>query len=132
MFIDEEIKAAYEQMKQILSVQFSEEFVRKMKARVFFGYFRYGESKRYKTEKKYNIKDTIQKRLDKYWETGNSEHLVDTANFLMIEYMHPQHPNAHFESIEEEDESKRLGVVRNIKDAEALIRADNENERGLK
>lgn len=115
-------------MKQILEYQFSEDFVRKMKARVFVGFHRYGQSKQYAIENKYDILETIKKRLEKYRETGNQEHLVDAANFIMIEYMYPQHPNAHFESVEEEDPNKRVGLV---KAAETLLRLDDENNKGI-
>lgn len=115
-------------MKEILEYQFSEDFVRKMKARVFVGYHRYGQSKQYAIENKYDILETIKKRLEKYRETGNKEHLVDAANFIMIEYMYPQHPDAHFESIEEEDPSKRVGLV---KAAETLLRLDDENKKTI-
>lgn len=37
-------------------------------------------------------------RIDLYEKTGNTEWLVDAANSCMIEFTHPQHPNAHFRS----------------------------------
>jgi hypothetical protein len=117
-------------VKSVLLQQFSEDFVRKMKARMFVGYHRYGQSKQYAESNKYDIIETIKKRLQAYVDTGNKEHLVDTANFLMIEYMYPQHPNAHFESIEEEDINKRLGVVKNT-DIETLLKTEDELNRGL-
>jgi hypothetical protein len=112
-------------MNEVLSKQFSEDFVRKMKARVFMGFHRYGESKKYKEEKKYDILKTIEKHLRLYNETGNAERLVDAANYLMIEFMHPQHPNAHFVADEEEDAEKRIGIV------ETLLRVEDENKKGL-
>ena len=115
-------------MNEILSVQFSDDFVRKMKARVFVGFHRYGQSKVYAENNKYDIMETIKARLKLYADTGNQEHLVDAANFIMIEYMYPQHPNAHFESVEEEDPAKRAGVVRN---AETLLRYETETQRGI-
>lgn len=39
---------------------------------------------------------TAEERLRLYRETDNTEWLVDLANFAMIEYMHPSHPQAHF------------------------------------
>jgi hypothetical protein len=39
---------------------------------------------------------SLQKRLERYAETGNIEWLVDVANFAMIEFMHPRHTTAHF------------------------------------
>lgn len=31
-------------------------------------------------------------------EPGNVEYLIDAANMLMIEFMHPAHPNAHYKA----------------------------------
>jgi hypothetical protein len=38
----------------------------------------------------------LRERLRKYETTGNTEWLMDVANFAMIEFMHPGHPEAHF------------------------------------
>ena len=38
----------------------------------------------------------IRIRLERYLDTGNTEWLVDVANFAMMEYMVPKHPKAHF------------------------------------
>lgn len=35
-------------------------------------------------------------RLQKYKETGNTEYLVDVANFVMLEFMHPSIPGAKY------------------------------------
>lgn len=115
-------------MNEILSVQFSEDFVRKMKARVFVGFHRYGQSKQYAETNQYDIIETIKARLKLYQDTGNQEHLVDAANFIMIEYMYPQHPNAHFESVAEEDPNRRAGVVAKT---ETLLRYNDEIKRGI-
>lgn len=37
-------------------------------------------------------------RLAKYQETGNTEYLVDVANFAMIEFLHPRHKAAHYKA----------------------------------
>jgi hypothetical protein len=37
-------------------------------------------------------------RLRKFMLTGNGEWLMDSSNFIMIEFDHPAHPEAHFES----------------------------------
>lgn len=39
---------------------------------------------------------SLEKRLAKYKETGNTEWLMDVGNFAMIEFMHPRHPDAHY------------------------------------
>jgi hypothetical protein len=49
-------------------------------------------------------------RIEKYMETGNTEYLVDASNFVMIEFMHPRHPNAHFKGT---DSNGSIGRVTN-------------------
>lgn len=46
-------------------------------------------------------------RLRKYAETGNTEFLVDAANFAMIEFMLPSHPNAFFEGTDDDQSPGR-------------------------
>jgi hypothetical protein len=39
---------------------------------------------------------------------GNTEYLMDAANFAMIEYMHPRHPDAHFEGTDSDASPGRM------------------------
>ena len=39
---------------------------------------------------------SLEKRLQLYRETGNTEYLLDAINFAMIEFMCPRHPKAHY------------------------------------
>ena len=39
---------------------------------------------------------SMEKRIKKYKETGNTEWLIDVANMCMIKYTAPNHPLAHF------------------------------------
>lgn len=45
-----------------------------------------------------NALESLQMRLDKYAETGNTEWLMDVANFAMIEFMRPRTLAAHFQA----------------------------------
>jgi len=77
--------------------QYSIKFLQGMVDRVLMSYPKYG-----------HIKDSVEKgmdplaevfaRLRKYRETGNTEWLIDAANYCMIEFMHPSHDDAHFRS----------------------------------
>ena len=91
---------------EILREDFSEEFVTHMKNRILVGSRKYGpvcfNIKRVKM-----IKSAL-KRIDIYLETGNTEFLVDAANLLMIEFMYPMHPRAHFRAT---DDDESPGVV---------------------
>jgi hypothetical protein len=87
-----------ETREEILKRDFSEEFVSMMKNRVVVSHYKYGwMSDTYSTKLADAIK-SLETRLELYKKTGNTEWLVDVANFAMIEYKFPQHPQAHFRS----------------------------------
>lgn len=44
---------------------------------------------------KVNAIASLKQRLDLYEQTGNADYLVDVANFAMIEFMRPAHPDFH-------------------------------------
>ena len=41
---------------------------------------------------------TLRLCLDTYAKDGNTEHLIDAANYAMIEFLRPRHPTAHFKA----------------------------------
>jgi hypothetical protein len=93
---------------EILKTEYSEEFDKIRKDMVVTSYFKYGPIKDNSEQK---LKDNIlslEKRLTAYKETGNTEFLADIANFAMFEFMHPQHPKAHFKAT---DSNESPGIV---------------------
>ena len=80
---------------RILATEFSETFVQGMRDRMVMSFFKYGPV-RDAYPHKVSALESLHKRLEKYIETGNTEFLIDAANFAMIEFMHPSHPGAHF------------------------------------
>lgn len=81
----------------ILSTEYSEEFDKIRKNAMVTSYYKYGPlNENYGTEKTMNAIGCLKKRLAKYEETGNTEFLADIANYAMIEFMCPQHPQAHY------------------------------------
>lgn len=45
----------------------------------------------------------VSNRIKYYIETGNTEWLIDAANFCLIEHLHPASPNAHFRATGSEE-----------------------------
>lgn len=84
------------ELQQILNEDFSEEFVSKMKNRVLLSRFKYGAVKDNYASGKIDCIKTLEERLKKYKETGNTEWLIDVANQAMIEFKYPQHEKGHF------------------------------------
>lgn len=87
--------------------EFSAEFVDYMRNRMEVSYHKYGAVKDaypHKVDAVASLKD----RLEKYAETGNTEWLVDAANFAMIEFMHPRHAHAHFQGTDDDASPGRI------------------------
>ena len=95
-------------LDEILKSEYSLEFDRLRKNRMVVSYFKYGVLKENYGQKLVNAVKNIEKRLELYRETGNTEHLVDVANFAMIEFMFPEHEKAHFKAT---DSDKSPGLV---------------------
>ena len=72
--------------------EYSDSFWEKMKQRVGVSYHKYGPIKKATGDFLANA----ELRLKEYRKTGNADFLMDVANFVMFEFMHPQHPDAHY------------------------------------
>lgn len=79
------------------SSEFSADFLQYMLNRMTVSYHKYGRVVDAYPDKVDAIKSLLV-RLKKYEESGNTEWLVDVANFCMIEFMRPSHANAHFQA----------------------------------
>jgi hypothetical protein len=83
-------------------------FLQGMVSRMGVSFHKYGHvAKAYPG--KVNALASMQERLDRYAEDGNTEWLMDAANFLMIEFMHPAHPKAHFDPQDSDTSPGRRG-----------------------
>lgn len=100
-------------VKQAPASEFSEQFVQGMRDRMAVSYYKYGPLvDAYPA--KVNALESLRLRLDKYYETGNTEFLVDAANFAMIEFMRPSHPQAHFRPTESNESPGRCAYDTNF------------------
>lgn len=57
---------------------------------------------------------SLQLRLEKYAETGNTEFLMDAANFAMIEFLRPRHPDAFFKATDSDESPGRITASGNV------------------
>lgn len=92
--------------------EYSEEFDKLRKNRVEVSYYKYGPAKD-NFGSDLHLVDAIKSHnacLEKYKNTGNTEYLLDAANYLMFEYMYPQHPNAHFRATGSDESAGIAGV----------------------
>lgn len=91
-----------ESNSEILAMDWDEDFVKKMQNRILVSHYKYGWMNQTYPELAQAVKE-IQPRIQKYLETGNTEWLIDVANFAMIEYLHPSVKNAHFVGTDSEE-----------------------------
>jgi hypothetical protein len=73
-------------IRVLVETETSQEFHQAMANRMDVSFHKYG--KVMDAKGKVDEIASLEKRLQKYKETGNTEWLVDVANFAMIEYMH--------------------------------------------
>jgi hypothetical protein len=75
--------------------EFSQPFVQGMADRMAVSFCKYGRvAEAYPS--RVDAIASLKLRLEKYAKDGNTEWLMDVANFAMIEFMHPRHEKAHF------------------------------------
>lgn len=85
----------------ILDTEYSTYFDKLRQNRMEVSYFKYGPITENAGNKLVKIIESLELRLEKYKQTGNTEFLADIANFAMIEYVYPQHSKAHFDDLSE-------------------------------
>ena len=86
-----------EEFKDILKTEYSKRFDDIRKKAMVMSFYKYGPMKdNYSNFKCMDALGNIEKRLEKYKETGNTEFLADVANFAMIEFMYPSIEGARY------------------------------------
>lgn len=85
------------EVRTLYRTEVSASFLQRMANAMGMSFFKYGAVKDAYPHKIDAIA-SLKKRLELYEQTGNQEYLVDVANFAMIEYMEPRHPNAHYDA----------------------------------
>lgn len=81
--------------------QIDRDFIQGMINRMCFGFYNYGHMRR-DHDRPDNIKN-MRIRIKKYLETGNTEFLMDTGNYAMMEFAKPSHKKAHFRATTSEE-----------------------------
>lgn len=89
--------------------EFSDEFVNGMRNRMEVSFHKYGPVENAYPHKVDAIGSLMQ-RLRKYADDGNTEWLIDAANFAMIEFMLPRHPDAHFRGTDDDASPGRISL----------------------
>lgn len=88
--------------------EYSDRFDELRKNRVEVSFYKYWPVKKNFQSGNVQAIPSMERCIEKYNGTGNTEYLVDAANYLMFEFMYPQHPKAHFRAT---DSSESAGIV---------------------
>jgi hypothetical protein len=81
-----------------------------MRNRLLMGRYRYGLMQR-TDALQYDRVGSAMDRLRKYAEHGNTEHLVDVANLMLLEFEHGPHPSKHFMAQDDSRHVEYLGAA---------------------
>ena len=87
-------------LEELYRTEWAPSFEGFMRNRLVIGAFRYGKMG-YKPD--YDYIGSLIERAELYRKTGNQEHLVDVANFAMLEFVDGKHPNKHMRSVDGHD-----------------------------
>lgn len=99
-----------ETREQILSRDFSNEFITKMKNAIELSHYKYGWASMTYPELAQAYK-CIKERMEYYEKTHNTEYLVDIANFAMLEYLHPAFSDARYSPTDSKDSPGLAGGI---------------------
>jgi len=86
--------------------EWSVAFERHMRNRLIMGGIRYGlfcDPDKWRSD----FLAGMAKKMKSYRQTGNTEHLVDVANYALLEFVRPQHPGAHWRAEDDHDHCPR-------------------------
>lgn len=104
-------------VEQIDATEVSSQFIDGMRNRMRLSFYKYGPVADAYPEKVDSIGSLMQ-RLRLYAKgdeakgiaAGNTEYLMDAANFAMIEFMHPRHPQAYFKGTDDDGSPGRIAA----------------------
>lgn len=86
-------------LKLLEESEWSSNFETLMRNRLIMGALRYSTFQEIRTKPKgghWRFKETLTKMIESYEQTGNSEFLVDAANYCLLAFEFDPHPTKHF------------------------------------
>ena len=98
---------------KILSHEYSEEFDKLRKSRVEVSFYKYGAARDNFGAGRVDAIGSLELCLDKFKKTGNTEYLLDVANYAMFRYMYPL-PGEYFKATDSKDSAGTVGTPINM------------------
>ena len=89
-------------LSELKLTEWSSEFEQLMRNRLIMGSIRY-ERFNHPDKPDYNRVGAIDRKFALYKKTGNTELLVDIANYCLLEFVFSTHPLKHFHATDDQD-----------------------------
>jgi hypothetical protein len=99
--------------EKILKTEYSPKFDELRKNRMIQSFYKYGPASKNYGEGRVDAIGSLELCLEKFKKTGNTEYLVDVANYAMLRYMHPL-PGEYFEATGSKDSAGTVGTSINF------------------
>ena len=100
-------------MSEILRSEYSEQFDKERKYRVEISYHKYGPARKNFAGGRVDAIKTAELCLDAFKKDGNTEHLIDAANYLMFRFMYP-YPGESFRPTDSKESVGTIGTPINF------------------
>lgn len=96
-----------------INKEYSADFDEKRKNRVMVSFFKYGPAKKNFGEGRVDAIGSLELCLEKFKKTGNTEYLLDVANYAMFRYMYPL-PGEFFKATDSTESAGTVGTPINM------------------
>lgn len=93
--------------------EYSTEFDKLRKNRVEVSYYKYGAARDNFGSGRVDAIGSLELCLEKFKKTGNTEYLLDVANYAMFRYMYPM-PGEFFKATDSKDSAGTVGTPINM------------------
>ena len=100
-------------MNDILKRECSEQFDKERKYRVEVSYHKYGPARKNFGGGRVDAIKTAELCLEAFKKDGNTEHLIDAANYLMFRFMYP-YPGESFRPTDSKESVGTIGTPINF------------------
>lgn len=94
--------------------EYSYKFDEIRQAMVLVSYHKYGPAKKNFAEGRVDAIKSLERKLNAYKETGNTEYLADVANYAMFAFMYPIHKKAHYKPMDDDKTTRPVGTPINM------------------
>ena len=100
-------------MNDVLKTEYSEEFDKLRKNRVNVSFYKYGAARDNFGAGRVDAIGSLELCLEKFKKTGNTEYLLDVANYAMFRYMYPM-PKEYFKATNSTESAGTVGTPINM------------------